>query len=76
MQVQFVKLSPAQNVTILVKDPVPREDQPKIAAGLLSYDSVGGEQVGFLEDSDHCARMRLQMMGGEFCGNASMSLVA
>lgn len=70
MDIQFIKTSPTQNVTILVLTQVPRASQPEIAAQLLRYDGVGGEQVGFLEPSQ-TARARLQMMGGEFCGNAT-----
>lgn len=59
---------------MLVESPVPREAHAAIAARLLAVDGVGGEQAGFLEPpSLPGARMRLQMMGGEFCGNASMS---
>lgn len=77
MEVSFVKFSPTQNVTILVESPVPRQAQPALAARLLAYDGVGGEQVGFLEaPTPPGARARLQMMGGEFCGNATMSVGA
>jgi len=77
MEVRFVKLSPTQNVTVLVEDAVPREQQAALAAKLLEYDNVGGEQVGFLEPATlPGARLRLQMMGGEFCGNATMSAAA
>ena len=75
MEVSFVKLSPTQNVTILVESRVPRREQAALAAKLLAYDGVGGEQVGFLEEPAlPGTRMRLQMMGGEFCGNAAMSV--
>ena len=77
MEISFVKLSPTQNVTVLATSPVPRAEQPAAAARLLAYDGVGGEQAGFLEKPVHsAARARLQMMGGEFCGNAAMSLSA
>lgn len=77
MDVSFIKISPTQNVTILVTDAVARERQPEVAARLLAYDGVGGEQAGFLEPAAMPgARARLQMMGGEFCGNASMSVGA
>ena len=77
MDVSFIKVSPTQNVTILVTGSVARDQQPGVAAQLLAYDGVGGEQVGFLEEPSLVgARMRLQMMGGEFCGNATMSLGA
>lgn len=73
MNLPFVKMSPAQNVTILVDCPVPRSLHAQIAEQLLNYDGVGGEQVGYLEPPQNpSARVRLQMMGGEFCGNASM----
>ena len=74
MEIAFTKCSPTQNVTILVESAVPRPEQPAAAARLLAYDNVGGEQVGFLEPTTLSgARLRLQMMGGEFCGNATMS---
>ena len=77
MEIAFTKCSPTQNVTILVESAVPRLEQPAVAASLLAYDSVGGEQVGFLEPATlPRARLRLQMMGGEFCGNAAMSVGA
>lgn len=77
MKVRFTKLSPTQNVTILVEDEIDRSLQPEVAARLLEYDSVVGEQVGFLERPTLSgAIVRLQMMGGEFCGNATMSVGA
>ena len=76
-EASFVKVSPTQNVTVLVESPVPREIQAEAAAQLLAYDGVGGEQVGFLEKPTMPgAQLRLQMMGGEFCGNATMSVGA
>ena len=77
MKLHFAKLNPTENMTILVTDPVPRERHSAVADALMAYGSVGGEQVGFLEEPTlPGARMRLQMMGGEFCGNATMSLAA
>ena len=77
MDVQFVKLSPTQNMTILVESPVPRENHMRVAHELMRYDGVFAEQVGFIEPAERAeAWARLQMMGGEFCGNATMSLAA
>lgn len=74
MKLDFVKLNPTQNMTVIVTSPVPRELQPYAAERLMAYESVNAEQVGFLEAAQHPeARARLQMMGGEFCGNAAMS---
>lgn len=77
MKLNFVKLSPTQNMTILVTDPLPRTAHGAVAEQLMAYGSVGAEQVGYIEQpSLSGVRARLQMMGGEFCGNASMSLAA
>ena len=77
MEVNFAKMSPTQNMTILVESPVPREHHQQVASQLMAYDGVFGEQVGFVEKpQNQAAWARLQMMGGEFCGNAAMSLAA
>lgn len=77
MTIEYTKLSPTGNITVLVYTPVPRDRQASVAARLLAADCVGGEQAGFIEaPSDARAAARLQMMGGEFCGNATMSLGA
>lgn len=74
MELSFIKTSPARNVTVLVESPVSRAMHSAVAEHLLAYDGVGGEQVGYLEKPTlPGADIRLQMMGGEFCGNASMS---
>ena len=73
MKVEFVKLSPTQNMTILVKTPVERENHLEVATKLMDYASVGAEQVGFIENGQ--GTIRLQMMAGEFCGNATRSAV-
>ena len=78
MEIKFVKINPTQNMTILVESPIPREGQHTIASQLMDYDSVFAEQVGFIEAplSYPDSWARIQMMGGEFCGNATLSLAA
>ena len=77
MKLQFSKLDPTGNTTILVSTPVPRAGQPRIAEWLMAHENLCAEQVGFIEAPTlPGARARLQMAGGEFCGNASMSLGA
>ncbi|MDR1510773.1 MAG: hypothetical protein LBS53_14195 [Synergistaceae bacterium] len=77
MEVEFVKTSPTQNMTILVKSFVGRAAQLEAANLLMSYESVYAEQVGFIERPENpSAWARLQMAGGEFCANAAMSLAA
>ncbi len=73
MTIDYIKLSPTGNITILVRTPVPRKHHVEIATVLLHR--VGGEQVGYIERPIG-TDARLQMMGGEFCGNATMSLGA
>ena len=77
MFLNFAKINPNGNMTILVLDPVARDRQSGIAERLMACNGVHAEQVGFLEKptlSD--AQVRLQMMGGEFCGNATLSMAA
>ena len=74
MVLRYTVVDPTKNITLLVTTPVPRALQPQTAAWLLRREK-NAEQVGFLETSD-TAPGRLQMMGGEFCGNATMGLGA
>ena len=72
MVLRYTVIDPTKNITLLVTTPVQRALQPQTAAWLLRREK-DAEQVGFLEPSDS-APARLQMMGGEFCGNATMGL--
>ena len=70
---RFVLLDPTGNLTGLVLDPVPEEDRRRVTAALMKR----CEQVGYLLPPEHPgSRARLRMMGGEFCGNASMGTAA
>ena len=74
MEVKFVKISPTENMTVIVTSPVEREKQLAIGTELIKYSSVYAEQVGFMEKPQNPkAAARLQMMAGEFCGNGTMS---
>ena len=65
--IQYKTFDPTGNRTMIVTTPVDREDHSKAAGGIMDHDhSI--EQVAFIEEGG-----RLQMMGGEFCGNATMS---
>ena len=76
MEIKYCKINPTGNITLIVETPVLRESQAAVAAYLMSFDK-DAEQVGFIEapENSDCA-LRLQMMGGEFCGNASISAAA
>lgn len=77
MELKFIKTSPTENMTILIQTPVPREQHLAVAEKLIAYGSVYAEQAGYIEEAENpMAEKRLQMMAGEFCGNASLSLAA
>ena len=66
----YVLLDPTGNLTALVLAPVPPEDRPRVTAALMGI----SEQVGYLMTPTlPGAAARLEMMGGEFCGNATMA---
>jgi diaminopimelate epimerase len=83
-EIGFYKLSPGGNTTILVMDAegvAPAERAP-MAARLMDPLHLGAEQVGYISAvapgaaGRGAALARLDMMGGEFCGNAARSLAA
>ena len=75
-KIHYVKADPSGNTTILVLDAIPKQEHASLAARLLQPEYVGAEQVGFLTWPDNDADIRLDMMGDEFCGNASRSAAA
>ena len=76
MKIFCCKVNPTGNRTLIVATPVKREWHAAVAAQLMERDK-SVEQVGFMENpASECAAARLQMMGGEFCGNASISAAA
>lgn len=77
MEIEFIKTSPTQNMTILVETQIPVENQLAVAQKLIAYNSVYAEQAGFIQEPrDKRAAKALRMMAGEFCGNATLSLAA
>ncbi len=69
MKLHIQRADPAGNITLFVLDPVPPEDRAGIAARLMSGSDA--EQVGFLCAPVHGSAGRMEMAGGEFCGNAT-----
>lgn len=73
MAIKYVTLDPTGNITCLVLSPVAAKDRPRVTARLMDR----CEQVGYLLPAGQPGtRARLEMMGGEFCGNASMGSAA
>jgi len=74
MALKYIKCSPSGNITVLVTSKFERKNYASIAIEIMSLFS-DVEQVGFIEEpKNKLAVIRLQMMGGEFCGNAARSL--
>ena len=69
MIIDYYRIDPTGNITLLVKTPVPEQKRAETAA-LLMRAEPGAEQVGFISDKT------LNMAGGEFCGNATLSAAA
>jgi diaminopimelate epimerase len=70
----FYKVSPGGNATILVLDPVPAPERARVARMLMAEGHLQAEQVGYLDLG--ASPVRLDMMGGEFCGNACRAAAA
>lgn len=77
LELRFVKMNPCGNTTVFVLDPVPRERYKSVSQAVMATKSVGAEQVGFICPSSLApSGLRMEMMGGEFCANASRSFAA
>ena len=75
--ISYIKTDPTKNLTLLIKDPIPVEEQLPLASLLIGKDHLDAEQAGFfMEPANPHADARLRMMAGEFCGNATMSVGA
>lgn len=71
MKLNVLRADPAGNITLFVLDPVPREERAGIASRLMAISSFAAEQVGFLCPPCRGGAGRMEMAGGEFCGNAT-----
>ncbi|MDR1257371.1 MAG: hypothetical protein LBJ86_06460 [Spirochaetaceae bacterium] len=72
----IVKADPAGNITVFVlgaEDMTPPE-RTRAAKLLLADRELRAEQAGFVTPPDGSGLWRLEMAGGEFCGNAARSL--
>lgn len=72
MKVKIRVADPAGNITIFVMTPLKRDQYAEAANQLLKMSEYRAEQVGFVEENRD-GSLHMQMMGGEFCGNATRS---
>lgn len=70
MQIRTIKADPSGNITLFVLDPAAPEIRKVLNQKLLALDS-SVEQVGCLSLEN--GQPHVEMMGGEFCGNATRS---
>jgi diaminopimelate epimerase len=74
MVYEIVTADPAGNTTVFVLTPVPGGERAALSRALLVDPSLKAEQLGFVIPPDHEDSLwRLEMAGGEFCGNAARS---
>lgn len=71
-KIRVLRANPAGNITLFVLSTVAPERRAVVAAALMRMDAFQAEQVGYVIPADsESGDARLEMAGGEFCGNAS-----
>ena len=74
MKWTVVMADPAGNRTAIVRSGVPKGERAKVASAILADPVLKAEQVGFETRPLYGGSLgRLEMAGGEFCGNAARS---
>lgn len=74
MKLHVVLADPAGNRTALVEERAVKESSKReISRRLLEDASLAIEQVGYFRMEGAGSPAHLEMMGGEFCGNAARS---
>lgn len=73
MKYNIVIANPTNNITAIVLDYVDKEDYLYVANKILNISELNVEQVGFVKPPILGGELRIEMMGGEFCGNALRS---
>ena len=70
----YIVANPTGNITVLVTSDVPQSERLAVVQKMFKKEPTC-EQVGFVKVLGE-DRIFLEMMGGEFCGNATMSTAA
>ena len=77
MELDFIKLSPLGNTTVFLRGEAAQEVRAALLSEAMDYDHLAAEQAGFLvAPHSEEALFRIEMSGGEFCGNATLSAAA
>ncbi len=69
-ELKITRADPAGNLTLLVEGAVPAEKRAFVGTQLMQMPEFRAEQAGFLVPPQYGGIGRLEMSGGEFCGNA------
>lgn len=72
-KLKITMADPAGNRTAFAEGDVPPEFYAAVGAAILKEEDLHAEQAGFIRPPLRGAAGRMEMMGGEFCGNASRS---
>ncbi len=76
MEINWLKYSPTENMTALVLTTVPEHQRPAVGSAIMLTDPEI-EQVGFVVPPHWPeSSTRIEMAGGEFCGNGAMCAAA
>ncbi|MCL2271001.1 MAG: hypothetical protein FWC24_06635, partial [Treponema sp.] len=74
MEIEIARADPAGNITVFVLSRLGSAERARAAKALLADPDLKAEQVGFVTaPAVKEGIWRLEMAGGEFCGNASRS---
>ena len=71
MKLNILRADPAGNITVFVLDPVEKAKRAAIAEKIMAIPSLKAEQVGYACPAEDDVDGHMEMMGGEFCGNAT-----
>ncbi|MFB4472605.1 hypothetical protein ACDI16_06585 [Oceanobacillus caeni] len=77
MKLSFVKASPSENMTVFITNYVSPARYAQVANMIMDYEYLNAEQVGFIvAPKNEKSLLRLEMSGGEFCGNGVLGAAA
>ena len=71
MELNILRADPAGNITVFVLDPVEKALRAAIAEKIMAIPELKAEQVGYACAAEDDVDGHMEMMGGEFCGNAT-----
>ena len=71
LELNILRADPAGNITVFVLDPVEKAQRAAIAEKIMAIPALKAEQVGYACAAEDDVDGHMEMMGGEFCGNAT-----